>query len=213
MKIYTEVVIDMATGEVEHEESFEYNGPVALCGGSSGGGGDGIDEAYNDRMATIYEAQQGMSEKSFDFWETDYKPMEQEQIAANRELIPVQTALAKEQIASTRELLPLQTEAGKQQLNVRQDFMDEAQKGVDVNSRVSQAEADVKQGFGLAGMQAQRNYSRTGQNVNSGHFAGMQKDLALSQATAVAGARTKARNTAKDENFNRLKSASSLGMA
>ncbi|WP_031485687.1 hypothetical protein [Maridesulfovibrio frigidus] len=213
MKIYTKVVIDMATGEVEHEESFEYNGPVALCGGSGGGGSDSIDEKYNDRMATIYEAQQGMAEDYFDFWKSDYQPMEKEQIAANRKLIPHQTALAEEQITSSRELLPLQTEASKKQLNVRQDFMDEAQKGVDVNSRVSQAEADVKQGYGLAGMQAQRNYSRTGQNVNSGHFAGMQKDLALSQAKSVAGARTKARRTAKDENFNRLKSAASFGMA
>ncbi|MBI9110312.1 hypothetical protein [Maridesulfovibrio ferrireducens] len=211
MKIYNRVVIDMVSGIVEQEDSYEHSGPVALCKGS-GGGGDSIDEEYNDRMATIYESQQDMAGEYFDFWKTDYQPMEREQIAANRELIPHQTALAKDQIISSRELLPLQTETSKKQLNVRQNFMDEAQKGIDVNSRVSQAEADVKQGYGLAGMQAQRNFSRSGQNVNSGHFAGMQKDLALSQAQSVAGARTKARSTAKDENFNRLKSASSFGL-
>ncbi len=211
MKVYTRVVIDMTSGVVEQEDSFEYSGPVLLCKGG-GGGGDNVDREYNARMATIYEAQQGMANDYFDFWKSDYQPMEREQIAANRELIPSQTALAKEQIASSRELLPLQTETSKKQLAVRSNYMDEAQKGVDVNSRVSQAEADVKQGYGLAGAQAQRNYSRTGQNVNSGHFAGLQKDLALAQAQSVAGARTKARNTAKQENFNRLKSASSFGL-
>lgn len=32
-KIYTEVVIDMRTNEVLSEESFDYEGDLALCGG------------------------------------------------------------------------------------------------------------------------------------------------------------------------------------
>jgi len=44
MKIYTKVVIDIASGDVLEEESFEYQGPVsqAFGGGTgAGGGGDG----------------------------------------------------------------------------------------------------------------------------------------------------------------------------
>lgn len=41
MKIYTRVEMDMASGAVTHEESFEYEGPVVLCGGGGGGGGKG----------------------------------------------------------------------------------------------------------------------------------------------------------------------------
>ncbi|WP_319759572.1 hypothetical protein [Maridesulfovibrio sp.] len=212
MKIYTKVVLDFATGNVEQEEYFEYRGPVAECKGGGGGGGDNVDEEYNARMATIYEAQQDMADEYFDFWKSDYQPMEREQIAANRELIPDQTALAKEQIASNRELLPLQTETSKKQLGVRQELMDQASKGIDVDSRVSQAEADVRHGYGMAATKAQRNFSRSGLNQNSGRFAAMQKDLALSEAQSVAGARTKARRNADDENFKRLKSAASFGM-
>jgi len=38
MFINTEVIIDMETGEVIAREGFEYNGPVAQCGGGGGGG-------------------------------------------------------------------------------------------------------------------------------------------------------------------------------
>ena len=41
MKVYTKVVVDMSTMETVEEESFEYEGAVALCGGDSSGGGGG----------------------------------------------------------------------------------------------------------------------------------------------------------------------------
>jgi len=37
MKIYTKVVFDMETLETLSEESFEYSGPLALCGGGPSG--------------------------------------------------------------------------------------------------------------------------------------------------------------------------------
>ncbi len=40
MKVYTEVVIDMRTMEVESEESFEYEGEIAHCGGGGSSPGD-----------------------------------------------------------------------------------------------------------------------------------------------------------------------------
>lgn len=213
MKIYTKVVIDIASGEIEHEEFYEHDGPVALCGGSSGGGGgDSIDKEYNARMATIHEAQQEMAEDYHSFWKSDYQPMEKEQIAANRELIPYQKDLAKDKIVSERELLPMQTETSKMQLGAAQKYIDAAGKGVDVNSRISQAESDVKQGFGMASAKTKRDYSRAGLNVNSGRYGMMMKDLNLSQAQSIAGARTTSRRAAEEDNLNRLKSAASIGM-
>jgi len=37
MKVYTFIELDMSSGEVLHEESYEHNGSVALCTGGSGG--------------------------------------------------------------------------------------------------------------------------------------------------------------------------------
>ena len=49
MKVYTEIIIDMQTLEVESEKSFEYSGPIAHCGG--GGGAQGRVD-YPDYMKT-----------------------------------------------------------------------------------------------------------------------------------------------------------------
>jgi len=37
MKVYTKVVISMSTGKTLYEESYDYEGPVALCGGGQSG--------------------------------------------------------------------------------------------------------------------------------------------------------------------------------
>lgn len=39
MKVYNEICIDIATGDVLYEDSYNYEGPVALCGGGGKGGG------------------------------------------------------------------------------------------------------------------------------------------------------------------------------
>ncbi len=54
MKIYERVVIDMTSGEVLEEESFEYSGEVAWCGGSGGGGSSG-DVDYPGYMKDVHE--------------------------------------------------------------------------------------------------------------------------------------------------------------
>jgi hypothetical protein len=40
MKIYDEITINMETGEIMSERSFDYDGPLVLCDGGGGGGGD-----------------------------------------------------------------------------------------------------------------------------------------------------------------------------
>lgn len=41
MKVYTKIVMDINTLKITEEESYEYDGPVAQCGGGSGGGSSG----------------------------------------------------------------------------------------------------------------------------------------------------------------------------
>lgn len=41
MKVYTHIRIDIRTGETLEEQSFDYQGPLALCDGGGGGGGGG----------------------------------------------------------------------------------------------------------------------------------------------------------------------------
>lgn len=55
MKIYTKVEIDIKTGMVLSEESFEYDGELALCGGSSGGGGSSGSVDYPSYMKDTHK--------------------------------------------------------------------------------------------------------------------------------------------------------------
>ncbi|RLE77118.1 MAG: hypothetical protein DRJ44_02765 [Thermoprotei archaeon] len=202
-------------------------------GGSSG---DTYDAAYNARMATIAEAQQDMAEQYFDFWESDYKPMEKEQIAANREMIPYETGLQKEkiqaerellpgqtaftgeQIAAGRELLPGQTALAKLQMQdstaainerapVRTAFYNEALNGIDVESRANRAAADAAHSFADSNNIMRRNSARMGVSPDSGRFTAMQNENSLDRAKMISGAKTQARTLAELENFNRLQGA------
>lgn len=82
-------------------------------GGSSG---DSYDAAYNRRMATIAEAQQGMADEYFQFWQDSYQPMEQAQIEANVSLIPEETLLRKSQLQHERYLHPEMTALREDQI-------------------------------------------------------------------------------------------------
>jgi len=141
-----------------------------------------------------------------------------EQIAAGRELLPGQTALSGEQTAASRELLPLQTGYSKAQITdsmtamnerapVRNAFYKESLEGVDVESRANRAAADASQSFMNSNNIMRRNSARMGVNPNSGRFAGMQNENSLNRAKTVAGAKTKARTGAEQENYGRLNTA------
>jgi len=91
MKIYTEVAIDMDTCEVVSEESFDYNGPMAMCGGSPGNNEDyaeasakiesskalgpmltssfeAMQKQFN-AMTTVYDNQEATAESRYDLAE------------------------------------------------------------------------------------------------------------------------------------------------
>jgi len=208
MKIYTKVVFDMATEETLEEESFEYDGAVALCMGSSGGGGtttNTVDYAYNARMATLSEEQQGWAREYYRMWDQHFKPYEIAQAQANMELLPYETEAYKNKLNAVNTLLPQQTKVAGQ-------FLDAAAKGVDINERMSLAQADVAGAWGDANAMMRRESSRMGVNPNSGRFAGIQAAMGTQQAAQIAGARTQARVGGEMENYQRLKDASSANL-
>lgn len=201
-----------------------------------GGGGGNFDAAYNARMATIAESQQGMAQEYYNFWQTDYKPMEQAQIQANQRMLPVETDLNIQKVQAEGKLLPGQTAlvgaqnesnlsllpgqtalAGAQMQDtmtaigekapVRSAFFKEALEGVSAEGRAAMAGADAAHAF--AGSQAAmgRDAARMGINPNSGRFASMTNTNALNRAKMIAGARTGARTGAEQENFTRLQNA------
>ncbi|MBT4876353.1 MAG: hypothetical protein HON48_14245 [Desulfobacula sp.] len=203
-------------------------------GGSSAG--DTYDAAYNARMATIAESQQGMADEYYKFWETDYKPMEQAKIKANMDMIPLETAYNTEKMQADRDLLPGQVELGAAQSKsalsllpgqtdlamaknaddltaigekapVRNAFFKESIDGVNVTDRVNQAGADAAQAFAGSRAVMGRDAARMGINPNSGRFASMTNTNAINRAKSISGARTTARSGAEQEKYARLTNA------
>lgn len=78
MKVYNRIVIDMSTGEVVAEDSFDYAGPVAECKGGGSSTTVSVDKEYNARMAKIAEEQQSFSEEDRNLWQfgVTYDPNE-----------------------------------------------------------------------------------------------------------------------------------------
>ena len=207
MKIYTKIVLDMTTGETLEEESFEYDGEVALCMGSGGGGSttNTVDYAYNARMATISEEQQAWARDYYQMWQQHFKPYEIAQAQANMALLPHETEAYRKQLDAVNTLLPQQTKVAGQ-------FLGAASQGVDINERMALAQADVAGAWGDANAMMRRESSRMGVNPNSGRFSGIQAALGTQQAAQVAGARTQARVGGEMENYQRLKDASSANI-
>ncbi len=208
MKIYNSVTINICSGEILCEDSFVYYGNIAECKGGGGSTSTTIDKEYNARLAAIAESQQVMAEDYFKFWETDAKPVEQAQYAANLELVPLQTEAEKErigfeseQMGYARELLPYQTETALTAMGGAKSLMEQAG---DINQRewMGTAQADVAQGY--AGAEAQINRQFTPGSPE--HTKAMQ-DLRFQKAKAVGGARTTGRRAAETEKFKRTGAA------
>ncbi|WP_022667924.1 hypothetical protein [Desulfospira joergensenii] len=230
---------DMSKAVRDTPAEFKLNyleGSLIQAFGSGGGGGDSFDAAYNARMATIAEDYADLYGEDHDFYKQYYQPMEKAQIAANMELIPSETALAKAGNESALSLLPTQTELTQAQNEsalslipgqtelaqkeleygsaaidaktpVMNAFYKESLEGVDVEDRANKAAAYVSQAFDTSNAILGRSTARMGVNPNSGRYASLTTSNALDRAKAVASAKTTARTNAEDENYQRLTNA------
>ncbi len=193
--------------------------------GGSGGGHTTmtgqIDYEYNARMATIAEAQQGMSEEMMGYYRDYGLPLDSARATAQLGLLPSQTAYESDALHVGRQGLGLQSQmysamsdAGlpQQIAGVRSQFLQEAREGIDLQARMGMAQADVAKGFeGAMGQQRMQN-SRMGLQPGSGAAQGQAQDLAINRAGMMAGARTQARAQGEQEQFGRLQHASAMGL-
>jgi hypothetical protein len=240
MKISTKIRINIATGQVIEDICFDYDGPVDLCkdGGETTVTNE-VDEEYNARMADIAESQQAMADTYYEFWESDYKPYEAEQVAANRSLIPEQTEFAQAQIGAGMELLPQETAlrgaeidsrmtllpgqtalAGKQieaetallpaKTDVQGAYYTAALEGPNKTTRQNEAQAGVEHGFKGAAGTLTRNLGRYGIDPTSGAAINAHGTMAIEKAKGIAGARNQAGNQVDDEKFRRLETATAI---
>lgn len=203
------------------------------------GGGSGStntvsegDKEYNARMATIFEAQQKIGEEYYQYWNDVYKPMETEQVAANRVLIPGQTELSLRELAADIDLLPSQTalskaenEAGLQLLPGQTDLslaeiaakqqllpgqtaaslkaQTMAMQGIDGNKAAREAASTVAGQFaGIEGATL-RELSRKGL-LDPNQAAVDLQSVGIERAKASAGAQTGARGQAQRDSFSML---------
>lgn len=123
-------------------------------------------------------------------------------------------ALQREQLAYAQ-----QKDAENKALygGITQQVVDQAAKGVDPNlTQVSnEAATDAKAAFAGAQGALERNQQRMGINPNSGRAESQLQDAKLSEALAVAGGTTKARqverNNAETQTFNRRVQVAQMG--
>lgn len=227
MKIYTYVRINIDTGEIVSSESYEYSGAVALCKGGSGQ--SPIDKEYNKRMADISEQELKMAQEYFNFWKTDYKPFEQEQIKQNMMLLPhlTQTQIDEAKVKQEqyqgllkkdkngqnliglqqeeqRQLIQQNLELMPQQTQVAKEAYNAALRGVDENAAADRARADVALSFGQSETDLRRDLSRAGIGASGEQYTAAAAGLARDRAKSMAGAMTTARTTANNEEFSRL---------
>lgn len=142
-------------------------------------------------------------------------------VQSNQQLLGLQTSTSKKELelalataTANKSLIPYQTEAAKQQakLSSTQDKLKtglsktlfaDINKGIDVEGRMNEAQADVQHGFQLAGEAMRKDISSYGLDPSAGRYASQNRATEMAQATGIAGARTLAKNTAEEEDFSR----------
>lgn len=229
MKIYTRVVIDMATGQAIEEESHEYSGPVDECKGGGSTTTNTQDKEYNRRMATIAEEQQDMYDQLFNFYKTgefvgpgegsaSYADMEKAQIESNLGLIPQQTALQEESIAAQRELIPEQTALQTAQMGeemeriearspLRGEYMKEALQTPDREQFANRFASDISNQFTDEQRQQDIQMGALGAKPGSTRSTASRNASMADRALAVASGKQQGRNYADEVRFQRLGSA------
>jgi hypothetical protein len=121
----------------------------------------------------------------------------EEEAEAKRSLLPLETDYRRGLLQSEAQLRPLKT-------GMASKFYKEALQGVDVESRMDTASADVAHSFKDATAGNLRTARRLGLNPNDPRTLSMLQTSGLDMARGIATARTTARTGAETENFDRL---------
>lgn len=160
-----------------------------------GGQSSGVDREYNARMAAIAEAQQAQAQEYFKHWETNYKPMEIEQVQANRSLIPYETsqAIANAQFGTAQAraqmgLLPQQTSYLSAQMGLGQAQIDSQLSLLPQQTQLAQAQM----GLGMTQAEAQQKKTLMGLGASDALYNDAMKGPDLKGAADLAGSQVAA---------------------
>lgn len=202
MKIYTKVVMSMADGAVLEEESYEYEGPLALCGG---GGGEVKETAEEREIARIATEQ----------W-NDYQTR----------FIPVENAYMDKARITDEDTDFLQGEAAKA---VQGEYSKAEQRLMTQFGLSGAAPGSGKFGAGMAALDAGRgaqlglSVAQTGEQAKDLHAEGLQSMIAMGRGQAhnaqlglgqnAALAAGNAINNAANRQYGRAATGQALGTA
>ena len=126
MKIYNKIKIDIDTGEVLEEDSFNYTGPVALCGGGSSKTVT-FDKEFNRRMADIADAELGMAREKHQFWKEVGAPWERAMADTNMRLLPQYESTTRAQMIADEKLAGMSVTDKEMDLKIKDADVTEAQ--------------------------------------------------------------------------------------
>lgn len=192
-------------------------------GGGKGGGSAATTQAY----ATMYDPatqkvlrenmkqQQAMAQETWDLWKEFALPYEKDMYAANRELLPAQTEVAQKTLEEQSRDLELgrankdalreqQLREIEQSAPVSKAFYKQTMEGVDPNEEAYKAEVDVRSAANKEREALTSDLASYGIDPSSGKYSNLKLQLGMDTAKNVAGARSTARQRARDENFSRL---------
>lgn len=222
MKVYNKIVIDMDSSEIVEEDSFEYDGPLAMCFNVSNNKSSGqsymIDPVAARRMADIAQQQADLGNQQWNYYLRTFQPYETSLAKSNQRLIAPNESLTRKQMQAQESLIPERTRAAgaaytsaanelEQSQPAVAKFYEQAMNGVNVGDRMRQAGAGVAQQFDSSMGQTTRALSRMGVNPNSASAGDALSRFGIARAKAVGGAMTGAKNLAEAENFQRLNAA------
>jgi hypothetical protein len=182
-----------------------------MGGGQSGGGGTSYDPAYNAGMLQLSKEQQDWARQMFNQYTTGTTTGEaapagttpemqfqQNVVNANQDLLKPQTDVEKAQLSDTMSAIT-------ERAPVRSEMYNQALNGIDIGSRMNEAQASVEHAFGNAQDTIRRSSMESG-GMDPMSIASLNTGMNLEKAKSIAGARTMAKTNAEAEQFNRLRS-------
>jgi hypothetical protein len=106
-------------------------------------------------------------------------------------------------VESNQSLLGLQTGAQKKRLDLYNTYVGDINKGIDVGSRMDEAQAGVQHGFKNANKAGRMDIASYGLDPGAGRYASSNRERGIAEASGVAAARTSAKNYAEQEDFQK----------